>query len=222
MTSNQLRYWGNVETERSNRARERETHRANRESEKETHRANVARETETHRHNVETERLTSQANAESARHNQATELQAQTNLAFNYAELAETKRSHMANEENASRQVMLGYANLGLGYAQLQESTRAHQAAEKAQMISLNDQRYYNDQQAELSRQRNEETARHNKAQEDQSRLDWIGRLKSTSENVRHNTTTEGFEETQMPHRIAQGYLNSAASVARAGAAAAK
>lgn len=47
MTSNQIAYWKNVETERSNRA-----------NEAETHRANVAKESETFRHNNQTEKET--------------------------------------------------------------------------------------------------------------------------------------------------------------------
>lgn len=68
MTQNQLTYWANQETARSNLARETETHRHNVEDETETHRANVAdeternrsnrtREDETHRSNVRNEQI---------------------------------------------------------------------------------------------------------------------------------------------------------------------
>lgn len=64
MTSNQLQYWANKETERSNLAKE-----------EETNRANVARETETQRNNLMNEMLTSEKNTEIARSNQERERQ---------------------------------------------------------------------------------------------------------------------------------------------------
>lgn len=55
MTKNQLEYNAQLETRRSNQAREQEQHRSNVANETETHRANVARESENLRHNLITE-----------------------------------------------------------------------------------------------------------------------------------------------------------------------
>ena len=55
MTANQIQYWRNLETERSNKAREAETERYNRASVAEQQRANLAKEAENVRHNKATE-----------------------------------------------------------------------------------------------------------------------------------------------------------------------
>lgn len=55
MTSNQLQYWANKETERANRAREQENYRSNVAREEENRRSNIARETETNRSNLANE-----------------------------------------------------------------------------------------------------------------------------------------------------------------------
>lgn len=57
MTQNQLTYWANQETARSNLAKETETHRANVARETEENRSNRAREYETNRSNVQNEIL---------------------------------------------------------------------------------------------------------------------------------------------------------------------
>lgn len=57
MTKNQLDFWKNQETERSNRANEAETHRANVERETEQHRSAVAKETEDLRHHTADENI---------------------------------------------------------------------------------------------------------------------------------------------------------------------
>lgn len=62
MTQNQLTYWANQETARSNLARETETNRHNVETERETHRANVADETERNRSNRAREYETNRSN----------------------------------------------------------------------------------------------------------------------------------------------------------------
>lgn len=63
MTTNQIAYWANQETARSNLARETETNRSNIAKETETHRSNVVNETETHRSNLAKESLTKEANS---------------------------------------------------------------------------------------------------------------------------------------------------------------
>lgn len=118
MTKNQLQYWQNVETQRSNLARETETNRNNMAVESETHRANLAREVEAHRANVSNE-------IEMNRHHLATEnlqlqnllvtkqtasrqldiakLQAEEARRSNLAREQETKRSNIAREDEQKR-----------------------------------------------------------------------------------------------------------------------
>lgn len=72
MTRNQLQYWANQETKRSNLANEQETHRSNVADETERHRHNTVTEFETSRHNVKGERETN-------RHNLASEKIDRTN-----------------------------------------------------------------------------------------------------------------------------------------------
>lgn len=55
MTRNQLTYHANLETARSNLAKEKETNRSNVAKEKETNRSNLAVEAETKRHNKKQE-----------------------------------------------------------------------------------------------------------------------------------------------------------------------
>ena len=69
MTANQLDYWRNKETERTNRAREAETRRANLANESLT----ASQISETGRHNLQTESLSAQELAERARHNKKQE-----------------------------------------------------------------------------------------------------------------------------------------------------
>lgn len=191
MTRNQLMYWQNVETERSNKAREAETHRYNTEYLKELNRSNVTREQETERHNRAMELLTNQSQAEVARHNSVTELQTDVNL-------AEQQRSHQANEALQTRQIGLGYANLGLGYGQLSELIRHNQAGEKAQIISLNQERDLREREQELSQERLAEEARSNRAQEQSNLLNWIARTQATSETIRTNVANENLREKEM------------------------
>lgn len=218
MTSNQLRYWQNVETERSNKAREKETNRSNLANEKETNRSNLAREKETNRHNLAIEALTSQSNAEIQRHNAATEAAEANKLAFNYANLSETNRANLANEAAKAANIQLGYANLGLGYGQLQEQIRSHQANEKQAIMDLNALNIYRDEQNRMTQEQNEERARHNVATEEQDRLNWLTGRSNYGESAQHNQATESLAEKEQPHKIMQGYIVSGAQAARSGA----
>lgn len=87
MTSNYIAWLNYGENKRHNVAYENETHRNNVAVLEETKRHNVVNETETHRHNVAIE-------SETNRHNVVTELVSMNSL-------AETVRSHKANEEIA-------------------------------------------------------------------------------------------------------------------------
>lgn len=160
MTSNQIAYWRNVETERANRAQEAETYRSHVASEKETRRHNLMqehvnmgtlRETERHnlmyeqeskRHNIETELVERGRLSETQRHNKAAE-------DISYGQLSETQRHNIEQEIISGRSVDLGYAqldenrrhniqseylqgqNVQLGYAQLNEALRHNLVSEQ-------------------------------------------------------------------------------------------
>lgn len=89
LTRNQIYYWQNVETKRSNLARENETHRNN-----------AAVEAETNRHNLAMELLTKNQYEELARHNLANEI--------------ETNRTNIANEGIKQVTNDIGYGNLAV------------------------------------------------------------------------------------------------------------
>lgn len=125
-----------AETARSNLANERETNRANVARETETQRSNLAREFETNRSNLVRE-------AETSRSNLARELE--TNRA-NVAKEGETHRSNVARERETNRSNLAGellrsrelaestrthLANEGLRSAEIQEIQRANQAREE-------------------------------------------------------------------------------------------
>lgn len=103
MTANQIAYWNYVENKRSNQARERLTGEAN----VETRRSNIARESETMRSNLARE-------AETLRSNQANELIARTRAReearanrakedISSRTLGETVRSNKAKEQLTSQ-----------------------------------------------------------------------------------------------------------------------
>lgn len=104
MTNNQIQYQRNLETERSNRAQERNQRYATRVQERhfttadlETARSNLARESETNRHNLATESVSSRQIAELERHNVAEE-------GLKGSSLAETLRHNMQVESQAARE----------------------------------------------------------------------------------------------------------------------
>lgn len=105
MTQNQIRYWESVETQRSNRAREKENTRHNTVSEKETSRHNLATENESARHNLRTEGQTDASIAESTRHNKATESNESNKVRLGYANLSESRRHNMAGENLQSSSI---------------------------------------------------------------------------------------------------------------------
>lgn len=116
MTRNEILYQQNLETNRSNVAREIETARANRAGEAETARANQAREAETersnrakesqawaslqeqHRHATVTERQADRTQQEAERSNRAKE-------SISWGQLGEQRRANLANEQLKARQV---------------------------------------------------------------------------------------------------------------------
>lgn len=120
MTSNQLAYMANKETERSNKARESETNRTNLANEAiaagraaEEARHNVAYETEINRHNLASEQLSQLSYAETVRSNKVRESQSWASIANEQqktnimsAQLAETQRHNLVAEQQQS------YANV--------------------------------------------------------------------------------------------------------------
>lgn len=116
MTRNQLQYWADRETARSNQARE-----------VETQRSNFAKEMEDKRHHQELERLTEQSNLETARANAAKEL-------LTSQQISETIRSNQANEVIRQRTNAINYGNLEetIAHNRAQESTNLIQATAAA------------------------------------------------------------------------------------------
>lgn len=120
MTSNQLAYMANKETERSNKAREFETNRTNLANEAisagraaEDARHNLAYEKEINRHNLASEQLSQLSYAETVRSNKVRESQSWASIANEQqktnlmsAQLAETQRHNLVAEQQQS------YANV--------------------------------------------------------------------------------------------------------------
>lgn len=137
MTRNQVYYQQNVETNRSNLAREYETHRSNVANEMETMRANMAREAETYRSNVARE-------GESNRSNLANELLSARNISSVYrvgmAGIAEQVRSNLAREleqhrSNVANETERNRSNLAMEsiYGDRNTETSRHNQAAEAQ-----------------------------------------------------------------------------------------
>lgn len=130
MTKNELLYQQNLETNRSNLAREVETNRANVANETETNRANLAREAETYRSNVakEWENLRSNKAKEAETNRANVEREAQT-----WAQLAETGRANRANESVARRQA--GAAEVNAETNRINAQTRLRELANEVDKL---------------------------------------------------------------------------------------
>lgn len=123
MTRNEILYQQNVETERSNRARETETNRSNLANERENERSHLANEQETARSNRARE-------AETTRHNVETESQ-------DWAKLIEQRRANLANE--------------GIKAGTLNEQVRHNKVGESQSWASLNEQARHNQEQEDVA-----------------------------------------------------------------------
>lgn len=95
MTANQIAYWSVVESERHNKATEKETNRHNVVVEQETYRHNTVVESETHRHNVVQEGIGWSQAAAAHKQANAALMNAQTN-----ARLADANIARMSSETN--------------------------------------------------------------------------------------------------------------------------
>lgn len=175
MTSNQLRYWELQEAKRANRARERETRRSNRANEMLTreyqhgtlglraqelaetvrsHQAtevvNLANVQESVRHNVAYE-------TELTRHNRETEQLNARQLDISASTLAESIRSHKANESislaNISEMRRHNIAQEGISRGQLELETQYKSAMvdQGLQKIELDKQHVENERQRVLN-----------------------------------------------------------------------
>lgn len=234
MTSNQLQYWRNVETNRSNLAQERETNRANlaREletnranmaQEKETNRANLAREQETHRSNIVNERLRTEQLLSDVR-NQVKQRELQWYNAkeiqrSNKAREAETARSNKAKEQISTLNYDLERykSNLDYNIRSRQQSTAYYDAETRrlAHMESVRSNRFNQN----LNLLNSKETMRSNAAREaEQHRANVeqenISRFKSNDEHnrnvetARHNRAMENIAVYQSNQQLLGTIMN--------------
>lgn len=175
MTHNQILYWQNFETNRSNLAREAETQRSNMVREAETHRANTEIERANRAREKETERSNRAREKETERSNRANEMLttlrrqqdfqiALWNRTLAYDQLAETKRSNKEHENTARINAQLN-AEVQRASQEIQRQGQLVQAQIAAN--SLAEQNRANQAQERLSAQRNAETTRANMAQEE-------------------------------------------------------
>lgn len=168
MTHNQILYWQNRETNRSNLAREAETSRSNLAREKETERSNRARENETRRSNLAREKETERSNRANEmlttlRRQQDFQI-ALWNRTLAYDQLAETKRASKANVAQ-SRYTTDVNAELQRALQQIQLKGQQVQSTIAANNLSENIRS--NKAQEALSAERNAEQIRSNMAQEE-------------------------------------------------------
>lgn len=151
MTHNQLQYWANLETARSNRAKEGLTYMQN----LETNRSNLVNEgikrdtlSETTRHNVATEDLGNRQLTETTRHNVATE----SNTAFANREqkrhnlVTESQTDFSNTEIRRHNQVAEAYSFATLPIQQQQANAATAQAAASQRNAVSNEMNAYTKQ----------------------------------------------------------------------------
>lgn len=170
MTANQIAFQNYLENARHNVVGEKESHRHNFTTEVETGRHNLSTEAETTRHNTVFELETGRHNVttenETSRHNVATENAALSNLAFNYAQLAQ-------NRDIAYKNLDLGVHHLNLDISKQDEVERHNSVVEMHNLLNFN------------------ELERHNKANELQAKNNLQFSATQLEEAVRHNEETE-------------------------------
>lgn len=155
MTNNQIKYWENVERQRSNRANEAETNRhnlameglqyyanqetirSNKAKEQETTRSNKAREVETNRANVAGELIRTTSNTisanvqrETARHNRSMEVRDLMQLANTRRELTANYQLTSKSQELQQQKINQDEARIDIAAAQLAEDVRHNLATE--------------------------------------------------------------------------------------------
>lgn len=178
MTSNQIAYWKNVETNRHNEA-----------TEQETNRANIAKESETFRDNVARLNATIAYNKEQARHNQSVEAETQRNNDLNFLlgaqRNAETERSNRADEAENHR------ANVARESENHRHNTMDEQTRIKTMLLGHIDT--VNDRKARISMNDAQlaVTAAHN--------ADWLDYMnRSLIESKRHSEKVESQTDRQL------------------------
>lgn len=170
MTANQIAFQNYLENARHNVVGEKESHRHNFSTEVETGRHNISTELETTRHNkvfeLETGRHNFVTEKETGRHNVATENAALSNLAFNYAQLAQ-------NRDIAYKNLDLGVHHLNLDISKQEEAARHNSAVESQNFLNWT------------------ESERHNRANELQATKSLEFSATQLDETKRHNEETE-------------------------------
>lgn len=192
MTHNQIEYWKNQETQRSNLAAERENLRSNQAKERETYRSNLERERETRNRNLNDYLLGMLNYSEISRHNRATEMQQNRYYKeierSNQAKEIENKRSNLANERETHR------SNLASENIRMLQQQIERRKADTAQYVAQTQARKVtNDyilgsRNLDLMARQVAETQRSNKAREQENIRSNIAR---ESETARHNTEME-------------------------------
>lgn len=199
MTHNQIAYWANVETKRSNRANEKERHRSNLANERETHRANVTREEETERHNRATEGISQQeadthAGQLSLAQLQNRQAQYWQTLDYNLKnrQQSEVERSNRATERINTQKIDYDYIiNQARNAIQSQiagETKRSNLAKEAQTKFSL------------------EETQRHNKALETTQQAENAERARSNlaNETIRRSANEISAQQADIQRKTQQ------------------
>lgn len=197
MTKNQLSYWQNEETKRSNVSREIETRRANQAAE----RQNYLNYVEAVRHNKEMEKLENQKNTLQKYANQTN----RTSVANNYMIGATNARENVRS--NRSNETLIRYQNI-----------TARQNAITSRLNYLNEQTRVNEQNrisllnlAEIQRSnqaREQEILRSNVANESiRKRQNYIA-SQTLAEQKRHNVVSEKNQVLQAQYALVGSLSN--------------
>lgn len=200
MTRNQIEFWRNVETNRSNVAQEQETRRSNLARELETNRSNLANEKETNRHNLATERLSQiqsdrnwtlglQSNIETQRANKAKE--------------KETKRSNLAREQENTQ------ARLGDQAIRRRQASTAQYDADTRRILAQETMRSNRNNEA-IALSNLTETRRANISREQETRRSNVAR---EAESYRANITSENLRRRELSERERSNQANENISV---------
>lgn len=199
MTTDQIRYWENVERRRAAIASERENRRANEAREKETNRSNRVNEQLKAAEIAEKARATAQSGINATKAAEASRYGAdQSYRASSYATAQrerDSSRSHQRGvesnrltQENNQRNIQLGFSNLAntreLREQELSETARSNRAREAENRRQTDVKR----QEANTSRAQLSESIRHNLATEQnqiiQSHMSLLGSVLNSAGRI--------------------------------------
>lgn len=205
------------ETQRANKAREAENERANREREIENFRSNRANEAqrrrdswETQRHNLASEAQARNVTMEQHRANLAQEQIANRNTSLKWGELAESERSHRAQEANVrdanfNTRYSISSGNT-LRLSELNESRRTHKMNELLQQTMQTETHRANLVNEQIRKKGNEISfLNYGLNREAQN----IRRLE-LGETMRHNQASESLQGAQIAVRGLTSLVQSA------------